>query len=180
MKKHVLFLQGAGEGTHISSINMAGSLKAALGHNYDVLFPQMPRANNPVYREWADVLAGAMRLFEGDVYLAGHSLGGSVILKYLSENRVERLVSGVFVLAAPYWGVPDWEIADYTLRDDFPVHLPDVPLYFYHARDDDVVPVEHLALYGEKLPQAIMRVVTEGGHDFAQGLSPVAEDIARL
>ena len=45
-----------------------------------------------------------------------------------------------------------------ALYDISPAKLAeDLPVFFYHSRDDEVVPIAHLALYAERLPQATMR-----------------------
>lgn len=51
------------------------------------------------------------------------------------------------------------------------------PLFFYHSRDDEVVPFEHLALYGAKLPRAAIRALDGRGHQFRNDLAEVATDI---
>jgi hypothetical protein len=43
-----------------------------------------------------------------------------------------------------------------------------------------IVPFAHLAMYAEKLPQATIREVDGGGHQFNNDLSEVALDIANL
>jgi pimeloyl-ACP methyl ester carboxylesterase len=50
-------------------------------------------------------------------------------------------------------------------------------VFFYHSRDDEVVPFEHLALYQAKLPKATVREFDGRGHQFGDDLSEVARDI---
>ena len=38
----------------------------------------------------------------GGSILAGHSLGASLLLKYLCEEKVETSVAGLFLIAPPY------------------------------------------------------------------------------
>jgi predicted alpha/beta hydrolase family esterase len=87
-----------------------------------------------------------------ELILVGHSLGASVLLKYLSEEKPQAPLIGLFLLAAPYWGAPDWQVDEFTLKDKFVAWLPkDLPIYFYHNRDDEIVPLEHLACYKAKV-----------------------------
>jgi uncharacterized protein len=75
------------------------------------------------------------------VILVGHSLGGSVLLKYLSEEKIQ-LVAGLFLIAAPYWGAKHWQASEYRLQEDFTSNLlKELPISFYYSRDDDVVPL---------------------------------------
>lgn len=90
-----------------------------------------------------------------------------------------KSMTAIFLIAAPYWGAEDWEVEEYALRDDFEAHLPIAPMFFYHSRDDEIVPFTHLAMYGEKLPQATLRELDGRGHQLGDNLSEVAADIAR-
>ncbi len=53
------------------------------------------------------------------------------------------------------------------------------PIFFYHSRDDTVVPFAHLAMYTAKLPQAVIHEFDDRGHQFRDDLSEVARDILR-
>ncbi len=54
-----------------------------------------------------------------------------MLLKYLSENTVNRKIAGIFLLAAPLWsGAEAWK-AGFKLKYDFADKLPvDVVLIF--------------------------------------------------
>ncbi len=54
------------------------------------------------------------------------------------------------------------------------------PIFFYHSRDDEVVPFAHLAMHAKKFPQATIREFEGRGHQFNNDLSEVAVDIKRL
>jgi predicted alpha/beta hydrolase family esterase len=53
-------------------------------------------------------------------------------------------------------------------------------LFLYHSKDDEVVPVEHLNLYSEELPQAIVRTCDNRGHLFSKGLPELVDDIKQV
>ncbi len=113
--------------------------------------------------------------------LVGHSLGASILLKYLSEGNAEKPVAGVFLVAPPYWGAEDWEVSEYALQADFASKIPkELAVFFYHSRDDEWVPFAHLTLYAEKLPQATIHQFDDRGHQFDDDLSEVTRDIKRL
>ena len=64
------------------------------------------------------------------------------------------------------------------LPRDIAEKLAPIPrLFFYHCRDDDVVPFAHLALHRTRLPRAVTRAVDSGGHQFRNDLTGVATDI---
>jgi len=181
MKKQVLFIQGGGDDGYNADMKMVNSLKAALGNNYEVSYPELASDESASDFGWPEEIGKAMHEIQGDVILAGHSLGASLILKYLSETRASKKISGIFLIAPPFWsGDRDW-VQGLKLQPDFAENLPGgVPIFLYHCVDDEVVPFEHLSLYVQKLPQAIVREVKEGGHQFNDDLGLVAEDIKRL
>jgi predicted alpha/beta hydrolase family esterase len=160
---------------------MAANLQDVLGAAYDVRCPKMPNEDRPEYEAWKDQIAKELHSVDGEAILVGHSLGASVLLKYLSEEGAGKLVAGVFLIAPPYWGAEDWEVGEYALQEGFASKLPEaLPVFFYHSRDDQWVPFAHLALYEEKLPQATIREFDGRGHQFNDDLSEVARDIKRL
>ena len=69
---------------------------------------------------------------------------------------------GATLLAVPDWGPSGWDQRDYA----FSGPEPSQELTLHHCRDDDVVPVEHLALMSAKLPYARTVEHERGGHQF--------------
>ena len=85
MKKSVLFIHGAGTGAYAEDRLLADSLQQALGGNYDVQCPQMPDEENSPYPAWKAEIDSRLAAMKGPVALVGHSVGGSVLLKYLCD-----------------------------------------------------------------------------------------------
>ena len=126
-------------------------------------------------------IGNEISLIEGEVILVGHSLGASMLLKYLSENRIQKTIAGILLIATPFWrGDEDWKQA-FKLRKDFADKIPrHIPIFLYHSEDDEEVPFDHLGLYLQHLPQATVRKITVGGHQLNNDLSLVATDIKSL
>lgn len=174
----VLFIQGGGKGAHSEDATLADSLKRALGPNYDVRFPRMPGEADPDVASWKQKISSELLRIPGRVILVAHSVGGSILLRYLAEEKVEKPIAGLFLLAAPSWDEDRWNFDDLKLPDDLAEKLALIPrLSFYHCRDDDVVPFAHLTLHGARVPRAVMRAVDSGGHQFGNDLTGVATDI---
>ncbi len=181
MNKQVLFIQGAGEGAYQVDRELVMSLRDALGTEYRILYPEMPEADDEGYEAWKARISKELDALEGEIILVGHSVGGAILLKYLSEEKVRQPIAGLFLVAAPYFGAPNWQVDEVTLRKGFASQLPQsAPIFLYHSRDDDVVPFAHLALYRKKLPQATLREFDQGGHQFNNDLSQVAADIEEM
>jgi predicted alpha/beta hydrolase family esterase len=181
MKKQVLFIHEAGG--RPESSGLLTHLKDALGADYEVIAPAMPEPENPRYAPWQEQVAKELAGLGGEVILVGHSLGGSVLVKYLSEHDYKQPVAGLFLVASAYWGGkdPDWQVEEYALHADFASKLPHgMPVFLYHSSGDEVVSFSHQAEYAEKLPQAIVHELSGSEHYFEDGLPELAEDIKSL
>src|SRR5215470_16485399 len=173
MAREVLFVHSAGpQGEHHGSDDFVRLLRAGLGDAYELRAPLMPAPDEPRYAAWAahlDAVAG------GATLLVGHSLGGSVLVKWLCETARRDALAGLFLVATPFWGtdMPDW-----ALRGDFAARLPPIArLFLYHSRDDDGVPFRHLARYARALPRATVRELDGYGHLFDRPFPELVADI---
>jgi uncharacterized protein len=181
VKKQVLFIQGAGEGAYEEDAKLVDSLQNALGTEYNVLYPKMPEEEDSGYEAWKAQISKELAGLNDGIILVGHSVGSSMLLKYLSEENVEDSIAGIFLVAAPYWGTGGWQVDEFRLDEGRASKLlKALPIFFYHSRDDDIVPFTHLALHAEKFPQAIVREFDRRGHQFNNDLSEVAADIRSL
>src|SRR6185436_12710477 len=178
---HVLFIHGAGTGAYAADRLLADSLQRSLGVDYEVQCPQMPDEDDASYPAWKAEIDSRLAAMSGAVALVGHSVGGSVLLKYLCAARQTRQIAGLFVIAAPYWGASEfWTWDEAALPADARARLAgDWPLIFYQSRDDEIVPFAHLAMYAAKLPRATIREFDGRGHQFNNDLSEVAADIKK-
>jgi hypothetical protein len=181
MNKHVLFIQGGGgKEDYEADAKLAASLREALGKAYTVHYPRMSDDSSPDFGRKKQI-GNEISLIEGEIILVGHSLGASMLLKYLSESRLQKKIDGIFLIATPFWrGSEDWK-QGLKLHEDFHDKLPNnVPIFIYHCRDDEAVPFDHLSLYAQKLPQATVREIASGGHQLNNDLSLIAKDINSL
>lgn len=180
MTKPVVFIRGAGEGAYEADALLAGSLQKELGPAYHVRYPGMPLEDEG-YLAWKAQIAAELASLEDEVILVGHSVGGSILLKFLTEEQVAIPIAGLFLIATPYFGGDeDWNYEELTLPGDFPEKLSGIPhIFLYHSRDDEIVPFAHLALYAAKLPQATVREFDGRGHQFGNDLAEIARDIRK-
>ena len=156
------------------------SLQELLGQAYLVHYPLLPNESSSDFGRKKQI-GKEISSIKGEIILAGHSLGASMLLKYLSESPVQKKIAGVFLISTPFWsGDEDWK-QGLKLQENFADKLPkDVPVFLYHSKDDDEVPFDHLGIYAENLPQATVREITSGGHQLNNDLSIVARDIKSL
>jgi uncharacterized protein len=182
-KKTVLFLHSAGpQGPGQGSSGLVGHLKKELGAGFSILAPKMPKPQAPDYGPWKAKLAKILSGLKGDVILIGHSLGGSVLLKYLSEEKVKIRIPALFLAATPFWGEKGWEYDVFRLRDGFAKKLPAIPFIFiYHSRKDEVVEFRHLKRYTDELPKALLRPIPGNSHVFDEaGLPELIADLKAI
>lgn len=184
MTAEVLFIQGAGEGAYKEDLLLANSLQKELGQDFKVIYPKMPDEANAPYDTWKIKIQNELATTSGPVILVGHSLGGSYLAKILTEVKVDKPLDGIFLLEAPFWGGQGWLYEGYEelkLPQDAGDKIPDdVTLFLYHARDDEIAPFSHLALYSALFPQAVIHKIEKGGHQLNNDLSIVARDIKEL
>jgi predicted alpha/beta hydrolase family esterase len=180
-KPTILFIQGGGKGAYEIDQKLASFLHDALGETYDINYPTMPNEYDPDYDLWKIKFDQELNKIEGKVVLVGHSVGGFLLLKYLSKNKIDTNITGMFFIAIPFVGKGGWKFEDMALDKDFATKLPSgAPVFFYHCNNDEIVPFSHLALYAKELPLATIRKIAGRGHQLNNDLSEVVQDIKNL
>lgn len=183
MTTQVLFIQGAGSaGAHAEDAALAESLRACLGAAYSVRFPEMPDEAEPDYETWKRVIWDEARAMGERAVLVGHSIGGSVLIKMLTEAGPKPRIAGVFAVSAPFWHAHEfWHWDEVKLGADAGAHVPrDVALCLYHGEADEFVPVAHVEMYAKALPMAVVRRLPGRDHQLGEDMSEVARDIKAL
>ena len=181
MTNSVLFIHSAGgqSGTEGSG-PLVAALRTGLGADTHLAAPIMPKPDEPDAAAWEAALGEHLREQQTPLVLVGHSLGGSVVFKYLADHGIPSGLAGVVSIAAPFWGMQDWE-REWRLPEGFEARLSDLPrVALYHSRDDDEIPVSHVDRYAEAMPRASVHKVHGHGHLFDDGdVTDIVADIAR-
>jgi predicted alpha/beta hydrolase family esterase len=153
-KKQVLFVHSGGtQGLHEGSSDLVAWLRQVLGPPYEVFYPKMPNPDTPVYEQWKQTIKAELSRLDNGVILIGHSLGGSVILKFLSEEKITKKIDGLFMIGSPYWGKRNWKVDEYLLKEKFAASLPEInDVFLYHSRRDAVVPFSPITPINCPLP----------------------------
>ncbi|RRB12957.1 alpha/beta hydrolase [Larkinella knui] len=181
MNRPLLFIQGGGSAEdYEADKKLVESLQSTLSGAYEVHYPSLPNESAPDLGRIRQI-GDAISRIDGELILVGHSLGASMLLKYVSENEIRKKITGIFLLATPFWSGDEAWKEGFKLKENFADQLPgDVPVFLYHCRDDQEVPLAHLTRYREKLPRATFRELASGGHQLNNDLTMVAKDILSL
>jgi uncharacterized protein len=182
MTKQVLFVQGGSEGAYTADAKLAASLREKLGPDFNVRYPMMPDEDEPAYRVWKQRILEELGAMGDRAILVGHSIGGSVVIKLLTEEHLEQSVRAVFLLSTPFWYDHEfWRWDEVRLPKDASSMLAkDTPVFLYHGRADQSVPFEHAEMYAKALPQIILRPLDGRDHQLNDDLTEVANEIAQL
>jgi predicted alpha/beta hydrolase family esterase len=181
-KRQLLFVQGGGEGTHDEwDDKLVASLDRELGQGYDLHYPRMPREDDPSFPRWKPALERELEQLAAGAVLVGHSIGGTILLKLLSETPPPPELLGIFLVAAPFVGEAGWSVDALQLPRDLGARLPQsTPLHFYHGLADEIAPPEHLELFARAVPQAHVHRLPDRDHQLNDDLREVAQTILSL
>jgi predicted alpha/beta hydrolase family esterase len=158
---------GPGEGSY----DFIEALRRELGEGWEIRFPRIADPEAPDYAMWESLFKKEFARCPEGVVLLGHSLGGSMLLKYLSEHPVAPKIAALVSVSAPWWGPEGWAVEEFALDPNFAARLPAIPeIHFYHAQRDPVVPFTHLAEYKKALPGIQAHPLRREDHAFIRGL----------
>jgi hypothetical protein len=166
----------------IKKVDWKNNLEKNLGVDFEVILPEMPSKYNAKYLEWKIWFERLVPFFDKEVVLAGHSLGGLFLVKYLSENNLNIKIKGLFLIAPPYEigeGYREEDsLADFGIPKDFSNLDKQVKdIFIYHSKDDSVVPFDDLKKYERSLPKAKLRIFEDRKHFWQERFEELERDI---
>ncbi|MDO8728405.1 MAG: alpha/beta hydrolase [bacterium] len=154
-------------------------LRQRLGSDYEVILPIMPNRTNAQFGEWKLWFEKLNPFLYQDVILIGHSLGGTFLAKYLSENQFSKKIKAVFLVGAVYDKDSEgYPLASFTLPTN--LNLQTDKIYLYHSKDDPIVPFSALEQYKKALPKAQTKIFDDRKHFNQEEFPELAEDILNL
>lgn len=155
------------------------TLQEKLGSEFEILQPRMPNKQNSKYSEWKIWFERMFPFMYEEVILVGHSLGAMFLVKYLADNTLPNKIFALHLVAAPHNKTAD--IGDFAVPEDLSNISKQVKdIYFYHSKDDPIVPFSELAVYQKALPNAESITFDNLGHLFQAEFPELIENLARV
>ncbi len=154
-------------------------LRENLGEEYEVFIPTMPNKYNAKYEEWKIWFEKIIPQLNDGLILIGHSLGASFLIKYLSENEIQRVIKALFLVGTPYdvdcFG---FGLASFALPEK--INMPTKNIFLYHSKDDFVVPFSAFEKYKVIFPNAIFKEFEDRTHFIDDNFPELSVDIKSL
>ncbi|MEV1287017.1 alpha/beta fold hydrolase [Micromonospora sp. NPDC049679] len=178
--RQILFIQGGGAGAHDEwDDKLFDSLRRELGDGYEVRYPRMPDEDDPSYARWSAAIRREMTALDDGAVVAGHSVGGTILINALAERPPEPELRAIVLIAAPFLGVGGWPGDEFELPHDLGARLPQgVPVYVFHGLQDETALPSHADLYARAIPQAQLHRLPGRDHQLDNDLSEVAKTIS--
>ncbi len=178
--KKIFFAHSAGPqyGEGKGSYNLVKYLRSKLYGAYDILFPKIAEPKAPTYAKFKAMFVSSLAKITEPVILIGHSLGGSLLLKYLSEEKPDISIAGLFLVSTPHWKS---NMKEFELKENFQNSLKEIPAVFlYRSKNDADVPVDNLQFYKSAFNNAVVHELPGKEHIFTKGLPELVSDIKSL
>ena len=151
-------------------------------NNYDIIKPDMPCKPNAHYNEWSIWFERHIEFLDNNIILVGHSLGGGFLMKWLSENKLEKNIQQLHLVAPIF----HYEADDYKLVSFKNTSFPGIffennidEVHIYHSKDDPYVPISESEEYAEKIPGAHFHIFEDRGHFLGEDFPELFENIIK-
>ncbi|MFA6074191.1 MAG: alpha/beta hydrolase [Candidatus Woesearchaeota archaeon] len=149
----------------------------------------MPNPKTPVLSQWLEEISRAVNNSQDDdeIYIVGHSLGATAVLRYLESNPENKKIAGV-VLVSGVISSLDIDNKESIFRKIDSFLIPEIDfskvknnvekITVIHSKDDPIVPF----VQGEELSKALdcEFVITEKGGHFYILAEPVMYEFPEL
>ena len=141
----------------------------------------MPDEDDPSYAAWAPAIQREVAALDDGAVVAGHSVGGTILVHALAEHPPERKLAAIVLIAAPFVGTGGWPGEEFELPHDLGAKLPQgVPVHVFHGLQDDTAPPSHADLYARAIPQSQLHRLPGRDHQLDDDLTEVAKTIAAV
>ncbi len=152
--------------------------------DFDFIFPSMPSKFNAKYIEWKIWFEKVLEKTDRDLIFIGHSLGGTFLLKYFSENKIDKKIKALFLVAAAIDN-PDhgrYQMDTFNLNKGLVSKLDNKikNIFAAQSKDDCEVPFSDFETLIKLLPNVEKMVFEDRGHFLGEEFPEIVEKIKEL
>ncbi|HNW71703.1 MAG TPA: alpha/beta fold hydrolase [Candidatus Paceibacterota bacterium] len=134
-------------------------------HNIYACALSMPKPDEPILSEWLEEIDRHVKInLNDDIYLIGHSLGSTTILRYIEKNNCEN-IKGIILVSGPC-NINDNKKIDEFLKEKFNWSLIKNKIsqvIVIHGDNNPFVPVSDAQEIAKKLNGELM-LISNGQH----------------
>lgn len=169
--KHIVFVHSAGVQSETGGSNPLIRKTKEKTSDYIWHAKEYPRDAGQIYDNWVKVLIESLNEVPTNepVILIGHSFGGTVITKYLTENKVQHQIEKIILIGSPFFGC-DEKFSDTQNMITGTLQVA-APLYHIQSVDDDRVNIKHQDCWKEAFPEIQLITEQHGKHEFHDGIA---------
>lgn len=143
-------------------------LEKTLSKKFFIIKLKMPCKENAKYIDWKIHFDRYKKYIDKNTILIGISLGGIFLAKYLSENKIKKVLS-TYLICPPYDNSLSNEdlVGGFKLGKDLSLLEKNTKnLYLMFSKDDPIVHVSHAYKYQKKLSKKANIIIykSKNGH----------------
>jgi predicted alpha/beta hydrolase family esterase len=157
------------------------SLQDDLGSGYEFIKPTMPNRYASRYEEWEISFKNVLDYAGKGIVLIGHSLGGTFLLKYLTENEVDKNIKQLH-LVAPVLSESKEYLEKFVVDVGKISNIKNIygNTFLYASEDDEVVLFSDSARIKELVPEVNFSIFTDRGHFLQEDFPEIVQKIKEL
>ena len=112
--------------------------------------------------------------------VAGHSVGGTILINALAVHPPEPELGAIVLIAAPFVGAGGgWPGKGLGVASDLGARLPKgLRVHVFHGLEDEIVPPSHADLYARAIPQVQLHKLPGCDHQLNNDLGEVVKVIS--
>lgn len=156
-------------------------LAIELGEAYELIKPVMPSKDEADYNAWKIWFEKHLSFINDEnPILIGYSLGGTFLLKYLSENNFIKNISQLHLIG-PF--VENDESSSKLMNFEFSINKINTisnlcnEMHLWYSEDDYIVPCKNSELVKINLPKIDSHIFKDRGHFFQSSFPELLEVI---
>ncbi len=139
-----------------------------LGESFDVFTPTMPCKQNADYQAWEIWFEKVLEYINSEVVFVGYSLGGTFLLKFISENNLNLQIDKLVLLAPAVLSTKEQSLENFEPNKNLinSIEGKVKQIHILHSKDDPVVPFSDSIFLQKLLPNAKLHIFNDKKHFF--------------